>query len=272
MSKVHGARFAQIPEWVLDAAISDRAVRAYCVLARYANSDSRAHPGRRKMADRMDCSTDSLDRALKELVSIGALEIRPRFRENGDRTSNDYHLLDQPQHSGGVGAQVRLPPSAPPRPAVGTGAVGEEREPENDTQVEELPPRTAVEIVFDAWKASTKKTAATRLDPKRTRLIIAALKDYPLEDVLDAVRGWEHSPHHRGENSEGKQWNDLGLLLRDAGKIEQFRDLARAPRLTGKPGGPARGHLPVGPSRLSPQDNAAMRAQDDDPNFDPDDF
>lgn len=236
MSKVHGSRFAQIPEWVLDSPISDRAVRAYCVLARYANSDSRAHPGRRKMADRMDCSTDSLDRALKELVAIGALEIRARFRENGDRTSNDYHLLDQPHQSGGLSAPVRPPPSAPQRPAMGSPAAGDEREPDNDNQAEETP----LVKVFEAWKASTGRTSATVLDPKRRKRVLLALQNYALNDVLDAVRGWENSAFHRGENPEGKKWNDLDLLLRDSTNIEKFRDLARGPRQpNGKP--PMRG-------------------------------
>lgn len=88
-----------------------------------------------------------------------------------------------------------------------------------------------VERVFSAWLSSTKKTARTVLDSKRRSLITAALKTHPLDDVLDAVRGWENSPHHRGDNAERKVWNDLGLLLRDASRIEQFRDLARGPRL-----------------------------------------
>lgn len=93
-----------------------------------------------------------------------------------------------------------------------------------------------MEQVFEAWKASTKRTAATVLDATRTRLITAALKTYPLEDVLDAVRGWEHSAYHRGENGEGKVYNDLGLLLRNAENIERFRDLARGPRFPRKIG------------------------------------
>lgn len=91
------------------------------------------------------------------------------------------------------------------------------------------PPATSrpdVHVVFDAWRESTSKLKA-KLDPKRRRRIELALRDYPLEDVIDAVRGWRHSAFHRGQNDRSKPYNELDLLLRDAAHIEQFRDLER---------------------------------------------
>ena len=89
------------------------------------------------------------------------------------------------------------------------------------------PPQAAAQKVFDAWIEATGKTGATKYDHKRRRLITNALKQYPLDDVLDAVQGWRNSPHHRGENDRGTTYNDLELLLRDAAHIEKFRDLNR---------------------------------------------
>lgn len=88
---------------------------------------------------------------------------------------------------------------------------------------------TPVGQVFDAWVTSCGHTGRTRLDAKRRGLILKALAGYPLEDVLDAVRGWQHSAFHRGENDASKVYNDLGLLLRDASHIEEFRDRWRSP-------------------------------------------
>src|SRR6266516_3278016 len=68
----------------------------------------------------------------------------------------------------------------------------------------------AVQAVFATWQTSTKKKRA-RLDAKRERAIRAALKAYPLDEVLDAVRGWQHSAHHRGETN-GTAYNELTLL------------------------------------------------------------
>lgn len=97
------------------------------------------------------------------------------------------------------------------------------------------PPATArrstgnlVRQVFDAWRESTGHPGA-KLDGNRKRLIEQRLKDYPVEDLVDAVRGWQHSPHHRGDNDRHRTYNDLGLLLRNAEKVEFFRDLERDP-------------------------------------------
>lgn len=103
----------------------------------------------------------------------------------------------------------------------------------------------AIERVFDAWVEATGKTGRTLLDDKRRRLIRRALERYPVDDIIDAVRGWRHSPHHRGENSSSTVYNDLGLLLRDGEHIERFRDLERGegPDGAGLPkgdGGPPR--------------------------------
>jgi hypothetical protein len=91
-----------------------------------------------------------------------------------------------------------------------------------------------IQEVFDTWKASTGRNGRTLLDEKRSKLISTALKSYPLEDLLDAVRGWEKSPHHRGENDRHTVYNDLELILRDSRHIEQFRGYWRGEGLKEK--------------------------------------
>ena len=66
------------------------------------------------------------------------------------------------------------------------------------------------------------------LTAPRRKLITSRLKDYPAADLVDAVKGWRHSPHNRGENDRGRPFCDLELLLRDAGHIETFRDMERS--------------------------------------------
>ena len=85
--------FSMIPEWVLDAKISATAVRLYCVLQRYANSDGLCHPSRRTLAERCGCSTATIDRAVDELVDIRALVVSHRRTERGDQTSNLYTVV-----------------------------------------------------------------------------------------------------------------------------------------------------------------------------------
>lgn len=88
---VEPQRFAIVPAWVLDAAISDAAVRLYAVLARYGVSSGVRMPSRTTLATRMGKSPDSVDRALKELEALGAVEVERRSSA-GQRLTNRYHL------------------------------------------------------------------------------------------------------------------------------------------------------------------------------------
>jgi hypothetical protein len=84
--------YARVPEWLLDAAVSDRAVRLYALLDRYAGADGAAFPSRRTLAERLRCSRDVIDRAMKDLVAAGAVDVVPRFDPAGDRTTNGYRV------------------------------------------------------------------------------------------------------------------------------------------------------------------------------------
>jgi len=84
-------RFAIVPEWILDAPVSDRAVRLYGLLARYADRNGAAFPARSTLAQRLRCTVRSVDRALTELVDAGAVQRSWRF-VNGRQTSSRYLL------------------------------------------------------------------------------------------------------------------------------------------------------------------------------------
>lgn len=121
--------------------------------------------------------------------------------------------------------EMRVTP-APAAPEPSLNRPGTSMEPSSSSST--LDKRSALGTVFGAWQEATGKHKAV-LDGKRTRLINAALKSYSLEDVVDAVRGWRHVPHNRGENDRGTVYNDLELILRDAAHIERFRDAERDP-------------------------------------------
>jgi hypothetical protein len=85
-------RFAIVPEWLLDGDISDAAVRLYAVLLRYGQSSGSRMPSRASLARRLrKRSTDSVDRAMKELVGIGAVRIEHRYA-GAQRLTNAYHV------------------------------------------------------------------------------------------------------------------------------------------------------------------------------------
>jgi len=99
--------FAIIPEWLLYADISAQAVRLYGVLRRYADRDGSCFPSRKRLASdlRME-STKPVDKALKELIAIGAITSEHRHTEQGDLQSNLYTVLSMP-----IGGDEKLPTS-----------------------------------------------------------------------------------------------------------------------------------------------------------------
>lgn len=85
-------RFAIIPEWVLDSGISDRAVRVYAILARYADSETlQAFPSRETLGKRAGCNAKAITRAVDELVSIGA--VIKQHRKSGEAYQSNLYTL-----------------------------------------------------------------------------------------------------------------------------------------------------------------------------------
>src|SRR3954467_859254 len=88
--------FAIVPEWVLDADISDAALRLYAVLLRYGQTSGQRMPSRAVLAARLrKRSKDSVDRALKELVRVGAVVVQRR-RDGKLNLTNRYVVRSTP--------------------------------------------------------------------------------------------------------------------------------------------------------------------------------
>lgn len=100
--------FAVVPEWVLDLEISDRALRLYTILSRYADQEGKAFPSRRTLATRLRCSVDSVDRAMKELDAEHLVMAVHRYEDDGTgtlrrQTSNEYAVVRHPGRTGAAG-------------------------------------------------------------------------------------------------------------------------------------------------------------------------
>jgi hypothetical protein len=94
-------RFAVVPEWVIDAEISDCAYRLYSVLLRYGQTSGQRMPARATLAGRLHkTSKDTVDRALKELEGIGAVVVERR-RRDGRNLTNRYLLMSTPPDARG---------------------------------------------------------------------------------------------------------------------------------------------------------------------------
>lgn len=102
--------YAVVPEWILEAEISAQAVRLFALLDRYVGRNESAWPSRRTLAERMKVTTKTIDRALAELVDVGAIVIEQRYRVDGSLTSSSYVLwpLTMRHGRGEVGTRVSL--------------------------------------------------------------------------------------------------------------------------------------------------------------------
>jgi len=79
----------------LQSNLSKTAFKVYSHLSVCANNKTRAcFKSKRTIAAACEISLSSVVRATKELNSVGLLEIKARYRENGRQTSNRYILLD----------------------------------------------------------------------------------------------------------------------------------------------------------------------------------
>lgn len=148
--------FAVVPEWVIDAKISDAALRLYVVLGRYVDSHMTCYPSRTTIAKRMGRSVDTVDRAAKELVAVGALEIEARHNGKG-RTSNLWTLKSVPP---GVAADLR---STADGDQHGCGSPGREDAAHNESHSTTLLLETSTTSSnADGWEIGKQALAAIR--------------------------------------------------------------------------------------------------------------
>jgi len=140
--------FAILPEWVLAAPISDRAVRLYAWLSRYAdNGTGECWPSRKRLADQLGCSLSSLDRAKDELVEVGALSVQIRHDAAG-QLSNLYTVIRSRPTGGGVTGEG-TPLVTVDDPPLVTGAALTIPIQELDLNTRRRQPRRA-DLLFDA--------------------------------------------------------------------------------------------------------------------------
>ena len=75
--------------------------------------------------------------------------------------------------------------------------------------------------IFEYWQKAMDSPRSV-LDAKRISLIKRALKNYSPAEICKAIRGCTKSPWHMGENDRKTIYNGLGLILRDAERIDSF--------------------------------------------------
>lgn len=253
---VKNAPFSMIPESLLHSGASDRAVRLYGVLQRFAGADGRCFPTRRALAEKCGCSIASIDRATAELKSVGLLTVQSRKRPDGSFGASSYVLPAQSQSS-----PVRVPTSTGEgtsthqRGGVLSPVTQQEGESVKENQITKettpQPPKGETAALFALWQTVTGHPG-TKLDNDRKRRIDAALRSHGFADCSDAIHGVMLSSWHMGDNPSGRVYDAISVIFKNAEKLEGFRDLYR--------NGPARGTVKLGDGASIMQRRAQARA------------
>lgn len=130
-------RFSIVPEWILDANVSDRAIRLYSILARYADNETlQAFPSRETLAKRAHCNAKAVTKAIDELVTIGA--VTKQHRKQGDSYQSNLYTLRR------VGP-IQTPPRVNPDTGVGSDLTPPRVPDDSLTRTTELEPENYIE-------------------------------------------------------------------------------------------------------------------------------
>lgn len=169
-----GYTFAQLPDWVLyHPDLNAQAVRLFAVLDRFAGDSDDCFPSRKKMAKRMGCSPSAVDRAMAQLVKVGAVEVTSRRRvgddEDGGQTSNLYTLqgVDPSVRTDEGGTQNRTggvvdSDEAPSAESNSQERESDERESLNKPRAAGLAHRSPT--FADCWKVYPRKLARLKAE------------------------------------------------------------------------------------------------------------
>ena len=213
-------KFEMVPHWVMDHPnVSLRGLQVYLFLRRYADYETgQAWPSRKTLATEIGVSVSTLDDAIANLRTIGAVTVTERFGERGQQ-SNLYTVLfyqdeEQPIRREGVTPIHREPlPRKSTSPPPGESVT--EQDPLNKTQgtrqetlrVADAP---GFDEFWDAFGYKRGKTDAQKAWVKAVRVaspdvIIAAAARY--RAWLD---GHPNPPHQKWAQGwlTGQRWED----------------------------------------------------------------
>jgi hypothetical protein len=181
--------FAIIPESVLYADISATAVRVYGVLRRHADKDNgTCHPGKTRIAALARIGIRTVNRAIDELVVIGAIEVIHRLDPDNPKRmlTNQYRLLTPCAPDSTPHALVPPPPCAG-----GTETIVKEPKSENtDTRSTEVDP-----MFLRFWENYPRKVGKKQALKAWNRY---AKRNQP--KILDGLTAWNQ--HWRHEKTE----------------------------------------------------------------------
>lgn len=149
-----------------------------------------AVPARKTLAERMGCSVDTVDRLKAELIDAKALTVRKRKVEGRLLNDTNEYVIHRIPPGGRTDAATW-----PQTDAEGgrTRAAQTRTTPNENSSSPSETPSLEVEVIRSAWQGesvliSHREPYFTRKDV--VRAIRNALKTYPIEDVVQAIKNY----------------------------------------------------------------------------------
>jgi len=119
-----GGHYAIVPERLLDSGLSDRAIRVWALLDRYANKRRECWPSRNTLAKRAGCSVRSVDRAIDELEAAKWLKRERRTKAGTNEPDSNFYKLLWGSDTGALGSDTGALGSDTGALGSDTGALG----------------------------------------------------------------------------------------------------------------------------------------------------
>lgn len=211
--------------WALAMPHADKIV--LLALADNANDEGYCYPSASTLSRKCGMNERSIRRIVERLQDMGhvtqhdrpgrssTFDIHPGRTVTPDGQSPRTLGQDTPDRPSPTPRTVS--PSTPDRPSPIT-IIEPSIEPSGNHQggIREPGP---VEKVFEHW-TQTHRHPQAKLDAKRRKVIVSALKDYSEAALCQAITGYLNSPHHMGQNDRATMFDDIELFLRDAKHID----------------------------------------------------
>ena len=226
--------FEMVPHWLLESDVSAAAIRLYLVLRMHGNASGVSFPGRKRLAEVTRLGIKTIDRAKSELLEAGAMCWTRRHGENGDWTSNLYHVhwesslactvFDATSGQKGITGRVK-------------------NDPLTYTQINLDPPKEYIDRFEEFWNVYPKKVARKKAHEAWKRVT----RKHNRQMLIEAAQAYRDDPNRDPEFTlnpttwlNQERWEDEVEKPKLSGPVTVMDLYAAEPCEHGDPMGEAR--------------------------------
>ena len=215
--------------WAWEAPIKAGPKFVLVALAEHANDNGDCWPSLATLSRKCGMSRSCVSVHLKQLENAKFITKSYRRKHEGRRASNLYKLSIN-AHPESLSKELQRPdpgnidPESGPRLVQDLdGYINHHKEtPKNQSKKFVSCDGEEIKTVFLFWQKQMEYPKA-KLDKKRKQHISQALKlGFSLDELKLAIEGCAKTPFNMGQNDNQQRYDDISLILRDAGQIERF--------------------------------------------------